>query len=82
MAGTRHEVESSDRRPGVEEFLGNLVPAEYTYLKKKNFYFVLGYSQLTHNAVIVLGEQRKDSAMHRHVSILPQTPFPSGCLGH
>ena len=27
--------------------------------------------------VIVSGEQQKDSAIHIHVSILPQTPFPS-----
>ena len=39
--------------------------------------FVLGYSQLTNNVVIVLGEQQRDSAVHIHVSILPQTPLPS-----
>jgi len=27
--------------------------------------------------VIVSGEQQKDSAIHIHVSILPQTPLPS-----
>ena len=29
------------------------------------------------NVVIVSGEQRRDSAIHMHVSVLPQTPFPS-----
>ena len=29
------------------------------------------------NVVGVLGEQQRDSAIHIHVSILPQTPFPS-----
>ena len=29
------------------------------------------------NAEVVSGEQRKDSAIHTYVSILPQTPFPS-----
>ena len=42
-----------------------------------NFYFVLGYSRLTNNVVIVWGEQRRDSAIHTHVSILPSAPFPS-----
>jgi len=37
----------------------------------------LGYSRLTTNAGIVSGEQQKDSAIHTHESILPQTPFPS-----
>ena len=41
------------------------------------FYFALGYRQLTNNVVIVSGEQWKDSAIHIHVSILPQTPLPS-----
>ena len=29
------------------------------------------------NVVIVSGEQQRDSAIHMHVSILPQTPLPS-----
>ena len=29
------------------------------------------------NAVVVLGEEWRDSATHTHVSILPQTPLPS-----
>ena len=29
------------------------------------------------NVVIVSGEQRRDSAIHIHVSVLPQTPLPS-----
>ena len=39
------------------------------------FYFVLTCSQLTNN-VIVAGEQHRDSAIHIHVPILPQTPLP------
>ena len=39
------------------------------------FYFIMEYSQLT---VTVSGGQQKDSAIHIHVSIVPQTPFPSG----
>ena len=34
-------------------------------------------SQLASNVVIVSGEQGRDSAMHIHVSILPQIPLPS-----
>ena len=34
------------------------------------------HNQLTTNAVIVLGEQRRDSPIHIYVSILPQIPFP------
>ena len=44
---------------------------------KKTFYFALGYSRLTNNAVTVSGEQWRDSAIHIHVPILPQTPIPS-----
>ena len=29
------------------------------------------------NNVVVSGRQQRDSAIHIHVSILPQTPFPS-----
>ena len=43
----------------------------------KSFYFVFGYSWLINNAVIVTGEQPKDSVIHMHVSVLPQTPVPS-----
>ena len=32
---------------------------------------------LINNAVIISGEQQRASAMHVHVSILPQTPLPS-----
>ena len=41
-----------------------------------NFYFVLRCSLLTNN-VIVSGEQLRVSAIHIHVSVLPQTPLPS-----
>ena len=41
------------------------------------FYFVLGYSQLTNNVVIVSGGQQRDSAVYVHESILSQTPLPS-----
>ena len=34
-------------------------------------------SQLTNNVVTVSREQRRDSALHIHVSISPQTPLPS-----
>ena len=48
----------------------------------KIFYFVLEYSQFTNNVVIVSGEQRRDSAIQIHVSILPQTPLPSRLSQH
>ena len=40
------------------------------------FNFVLEYSQSTNSVVIVSGDQRKDSDIHIHVSILPQSPLP------
>ena len=40
------------------------------------FYSILEYSRLT-MLVIVSGGQQRDSAIHIHVSILPQTPLPS-----
>ena len=39
-----------------------------------NFCFVLGYSWLTNSVVAVSGEQWRNSAIHRHVSILPPNP--------
>ena len=41
------------------------------------FYFVLQYSWLTKNAVIISGEKWRVSAIHIHVSNLPQTTLPS-----
>ena len=32
---------------------------------------------MINNVVIVSGRQQRDSAIHTHVSILPQTPLPS-----
>ena len=43
----------------------------------KIFNFALEYSRLTNNAVIVSSEQQKESAIHIHVSIVPQNLFPS-----
>ena len=34
-------------------------------------------AELFNNVVIVSGGQQRDSATHRHVSILPQAPLPS-----
>ena len=42
----------------------------------KSFVFCIGV-QLINNAVIVSGGQQRDSAIHIHVFILPQTPLPS-----
>ena len=42
-----------------------------------NFLFILGYSRLTNNVVMFSSEQGRDSAIHTHASILPQTPLPS-----
>ena len=44
------------------------------FLSFLNFYIRL---KLINNVVIVSGEQWRDSAIHIHVSILPQTPLPS-----
>ena len=44
----------------------------------KMFYFILEYSQLT--MLCVSGGQQRDSAIHIHISILPQTPLPSRLL--
>ena len=47
----------------------------FTYLFCKLFIFVGGIA--INKVVIVSGEQRRDSAIHTHVSILSQTPLPS-----
>ena len=41
----------------------------------KNILFYIEV-QLTNNVVVVSGAQQSDSAIHIHVSILPQTPRP------
>ena len=41
----------------------------------KNFSCVLEYGWLVNNVVIVSGEQWRDSAIHIHAFILPQTPL-------
>ena len=40
----------------------------------KNFLFCIGVYPIN-NVVIVSDEQKRDSAIHIHVSILPQPPF-------
>ena len=54
----------------------------FSFFKKKfiTFYFVLRCSWLTNNVMIVAGEQRRDSVIHIHVSLLPQTPLPSSLV--
>ena len=49
-----------------------IYPLNTILFKKKN---ALGYSRL--NGVIVSGGQRRESAIHTHVSILPRAPLPS-----
>ena len=41
------------------------------------FLFCIGVQTI--NNVIVLGEMQRDSTIHIHVSILPQTPFHPAC---
>ena len=40
------------------------------------FFKLLYWGIFGYNVVIVSGEQGRDSAIHIHVSILPQTPLP------
>ena len=53
------------------------VRQRYSFSKKffKNFLFCVGVQPI-YNVVLVSGEQRRDSAVHINVSILPQTPLP------
>ena len=46
------------------------------YFCNFNFLFCVGVQPIN-NVVIILGGQQMESAIHIHVSILPQTPFPS-----
>ena len=54
------------------------VRQRYSFSKKffKNFLFCVGVQPI-YNVVLVSGEQRRDSAVHINVSILPQTSLPS-----
>ena len=49
----------------------------YFIFRTLNSYLLLGYRCLTHNTVIVSGENWRYSVIHTHASILPQTPVPS-----
>ena len=48
----------------------------------KIFCFVLGYSQLTNNVVVISGERQRDSTIHIHVSFLTQIALPSRLPHH
>ena len=48
----------------------------YIYIYFYNFEFCIGV-QLINNVVIVSGRQQRDSGIHIHIFILPQTPLPS-----
>ena len=59
---------------------GEVSPGDNAHSKACLFFFnFLFYIrvQLINHAVIVSGAQQSDSAIHIHVSILPQTPLPS-----
>ena len=45
-----------------------------------NFLDFILYCVIAVNIVIVSGEQRRNSTMHIHISILPQTPLPTSLL--
>ena len=48
----------------------------------KDFNFILEYSWLTNNTVTISCEQQRDSAIHIHVPILPQTPLLQAATKH
>jgi len=48
----------------------------FTFFIFLNFYFFIEV-YLINNAVIISRGHRRDSAVHIHISILPQTPLPS-----
>ena len=69
--------ESSGRFPRFWDELCHLWTRMFCFIFKETFDFVMGYSRLTSNVMIISGEQRRDSAIHIRVSILPQIPLPS-----
>ena len=56
-------------------FTYNIFPS-FHFVFFLNFLFYIGV-QLINNVVIVSDAQQSNSAIHIHVSILPQTPLPS-----
>ena len=63
----------------VQHYLWGQVIILFTYPFFENcqhFNFCIGI-QPTNKVVIVSGEQYRNSAIHKHISILPQTLFPS-----
>ena len=51
------------KTPKLNHYTVHLKLTQYFFL---TFYFVLGYSLLTSNVVIVSGEQQRDPAKHIH----------------
>ena len=72
------EREGSGLEPGLREEGGpeNERREETTVFHTENFLVCIGVYPIN-NAVIVSGEQQRDSATHTHESILPHTPLPS-----
>ena len=68
-------------RVGVGDGQGSLVCCSPWGCKESNKTEELNWTdwQPINNVVIVSGEQRRDSAIHIHVSILPQAPSHPGC---
>ena len=64
-------------QPWVEMRLFSPSPANKAPLLQLFFKNLFCIGVLLINNVMVSGKQRKDSAIHVHVSILPQTPLPS-----
>ena len=73
MIGSKYGCPTTERESQAEA-VSPVITWLFTYLFL-NFLFCIGV-QLINNGVIFASEQCKDSAIHIHVSILPQ-PLPS-----
>ena len=51
-------------------------------LQFRGFSLFSNFLSCVNNVVIVSGGQQRDSAIHTHVPILPQTPLPSRLAGN
>ena len=63
-------------KPEVENWVWTSDHPNLAFDCFSRFLFCIG-AQLINNAVVVSGEQQRDSTIHTHVSILPQTPLLS-----
>ena len=77
--GIPQEARFKSRKPNSRAHVSTTILHILFLLFLKNFFYMI-YNisiQSINNVLIVSGGQQRDSAIHTHVSVLPQNPLPS-----